>query len=95
MDALTKSFKAVANERRVRILRMLLDKREMNVSQISQGINLSFKSTSRHLLRLEDVGLIKRRQDNLWVYYSINREGLNRYSQALLQLIKGGSPAIK
>jgi ArsR family transcriptional regulator len=89
MDALTKSFKAVANERRMRILRILLNKREMSVSQISQGINLSFKSTSRHLLRLEDVGLVKRRQDSLWVYYSINRKGLNRYNQALLQLIKG------
>ncbi len=89
MHALTKSFKAVANDRRIRILRMLLKKREMSISQISQGINLSFKSTSRHLLRLEDVGLIKRRQDSLWVYYSINREGLNRYNRVLLQLIKG------
>lgn len=89
MDALTKSLKAVANERRVSILKMLFKEREMNVSQISQRINLSFKSTSRHLLRLEDVGLVKRRQDSLWVYYSINREGLSRYNQALLQLIQG------
>lgn len=89
MDALTKSLKAVANERRVRILRMLSKEGEMSVSQISQRINLSFKSTSRHLLRLEDVGLVKRRQDSLWVYYSINREGLNRHNQVLLQLVKG------
>ena len=89
MGTLTKSFKAVANERRVRILRMLFKEGEMSVSQISRRINLSFKSTSRHLLRLEDVGLVKRRQDSLWVYYSINREGLNRYNRALLQLIKG------
>jgi len=88
MDALTKSLKAVANERRVSILKMLFKEGEMNVSQISQRINLSFKSTSRHLLRLEDVGLVKRRQDSLWVYYSINREGLNRCNQALLQLIR-------
>ena len=89
MGALTKSLKAVANERRVSILKMLFKEGEMNVSQSSQRINLSFKSTSRHLLRLEDVGLVKRRQDSLWVYYSINREGLSRYSQALLQLIQG------
>jgi DNA-binding transcriptional ArsR family regulator len=72
---LAKIFKALGNERRVLILKHLLTKRELTVSQISELIRLSFKSVSKHLLILENANLVKSRQIGLNKLYSLNREG--------------------
>jgi DNA-binding transcriptional ArsR family regulator len=75
MKKATKFFKALANDRRLEILKLLKDKKgEMIVGEISNRIHLSYKSTSKHLLVLENVGLIKRRQRRLEVFYSLNQE---------------------
>lgn len=71
MKELTNIFKALANERRLRILKLLLAERELTVSEISERINLSYKSTSKHLIQLERAGFLKNRMVSLNVYYSI------------------------
>lgn len=75
INKLSKIFKALGNERRLYILKHLLAKRELTVSQISELINLSFKSVSKHLLILENANLVKSKQIGLNKLYSINREG--------------------
>jgi len=72
INDLVRLFKAVANKRRVEILKLLLNEGEKNVSEVAQHLKISFVSASRHLLQLERVGLLKNRQQSLWVYYSIN-----------------------
>ncbi|HEC66043.1 MAG TPA: ArsR family transcriptional regulator [bacterium] len=72
MKELTKLFKALANERRLRILSLLAKRGKGTVSSISRSLGLSIRSISKHLLKLEDAGLVGRKQTSKWVYYSLN-----------------------
>ena len=72
MKELTKFFKALANERRLKILYLLTKKGKGTVSSISRNLDLSIRSISKHLLKLEDAGLVVRKQTSKWVYYSLN-----------------------
>ncbi|MFZ5391307.1 MAG: metalloregulator ArsR/SmtB family transcription factor [Patescibacteria group bacterium] len=64
-------FKALANGRRVLILRLLRKNGELAICEIAARLPLSFRSTSRHLDCLYKAGLLNRRQDGLLVYYSL------------------------
>jgi len=80
-------LKSVANKKRLVILQLLFYEGEKPVSEIAQRIKLSFKSTSKHLLRLERAGFITRRQKSFWGYYSIN-EHMARNNSILLKFLK-------
>jgi len=82
---LVKIFKALGNERRFLILKHLLSKKELTVGRISESINLSFKSSSRHLSVLINADLVKVRQANVNRFYSINNSG---FPKQLLDLLK-------
>ncbi len=62
-------LKALANRRRLLILKYLKKQSEANVTDIAGAIKLSLKSTSRHLSVLFAVDLVDRRQQSLEVYY--------------------------
>ena len=72
---LVKIFKALGNERRFLILKYIFNNKELTVTQIRELINLSFKSSSRHLAVLINADLVKVRQINLNRFYSINETG--------------------
>ena len=76
-----KIFKALGNERRFLILKHILDKKELTVGQISELINLSFKSTSRHLSVLKNANLVVSRQTNLNNFYSLNDECMKDFTK--------------
>ncbi|OHA91366.1 MAG: hypothetical protein A2758_02815 [Candidatus Zambryskibacteria bacterium RIFCSPHIGHO2_01_FULL_49_18] len=71
---LEKLLKAVANKRRLAILEYLSKEKEANVGDIAEHINLSFKSTSRHLSTLSAVDLIDREQRSLEVFYRLPKD---------------------
>ncbi len=71
---LVKIFKAIGNERRFLILKYLFSSKELSVGQISELIELSFKSTSNHLSVLSNMDLVISRQVSLNKFYSINKE---------------------
>ncbi|HEY4479375.1 MAG TPA: metalloregulator ArsR/SmtB family transcription factor [Candidatus Paceibacterota bacterium] len=70
---LTTSFKALANERRLLILKFLRKKGEASVSEIAREIKLSIKSTSRHLSVLRAVDFVECEQRSLLVFYCVSR----------------------
>ena len=70
----TKIFKALANERRLRILKHLFRGGNLTVGDISERIDLSFKSTSKHLLILENADLVLCGQTSSNVFYRLNHE---------------------
>ena len=78
-----KIFRALGNERRFLIIKHILDQEELTVSQISELINLSFKSTSRHLLVLKNANLVVSRQTDLNNFYSINQEYIKEFTKFL------------
>jgi DNA-binding transcriptional ArsR family regulator len=66
---LEKILKALANKRRIAILKSLKNSKRKSVGTLADSIKLSFKSTSRHLGILYSTGLVDREQVNLTVYY--------------------------
>lgn len=72
LKSLSKQFKSLANERRLRILEELLKHKRLSVGEISSKIKLSFRSTSRHLKILENAGFIESEQVSINIYYFIS-----------------------
>ena len=66
----TKVFKALADETRLRILRLLAI-REMCVCEVMAALDLTQPTASHHLGILENAGLVKDRKDGKWVFYSL------------------------
>ncbi|MCW4050020.1 MAG: metalloregulator ArsR/SmtB family transcription factor [Candidatus Bathyarchaeota archaeon] len=70
LTPMTHRFKALSDMNRLKILR-LLTFREMCVCELTAAIGLTQPNLSHHIKKLEAVGLVKRRRDGKWVYYSI------------------------
>lgn len=52
MKKIEKTFKALANHKRLEILKFLMKTKTLSVGEISEKIKTSLKSTSKHLLVL-------------------------------------------
>lgn len=72
MNELEKYLKAVANKRRLAILKYLKRKREASVFEIARMIPLSFRATSKHLRILATLDIIECEQKGLQMFYSLN-----------------------
>jgi len=69
-DKESRLFKALADETRLRILK-LLEVREMCVCEVMVALGLTQPTASHHLGILENAGLVKDRKEGKWVFYSI------------------------
>jgi ArsR family transcriptional regulator len=87
MRDIIKVFKALSDETRIRLLK-LLQQRELCVCELMQALDMTQSRVSRNLGILKDAGLVKDRRDGLWVHYSLNRESFNRYAVPILELFK-------
>jgi len=72
MKKLEKFLKALANRRRLAILKYLKENKEASVTEIADKINLSFKATSRHLSVLSAVDVIEREQRSTQMFYYLS-----------------------
>jgi ArsR family transcriptional regulator len=70
VDEKTRLLKAVANETRLKMLR-LLSNREMCVCELTVALDLTQPTASHHLNILENIRLVNDRKDGRWVFYSI------------------------
>ena len=73
MNNLERILKALANKRRLAILRFLIKQREAMVGEIAEAISLSFRSTSRHLAILFASDILEKEQRRLEMWYHIKR----------------------
>ncbi len=87
MRNLIKAFKALSDETRIRILKLLLE-RECCVCEVMQALEISQTRASRNLGLLQDAGFVKARRDGLWVVYSIDERGMESYSSSLVDIIR-------
>lgn len=72
MKELERILKALANKRRLTVLKYLKVKKEASVGDIADTINLSLKSTSRHLGVLTAVDILEKEQRSLQVFYRLS-----------------------
>ena len=87
MRDLVKAMKALSDETRLRILKVLLE-RECCVCEIMQALDISQSRASRNLGILEDAGFLKARRDGAWIVYSMDWKTANRYATSLAKLLK-------
>lgn len=71
MDNVLKIFKALSDETRLRILK-LLENGELCVCDIVAALDMIQPKVSFHLAVLKEAGLIKDRKQGKWVNYSID-----------------------
>lgn len=71
MRNLERVLKALANKRRLEILKYLKREGEAFVGDIAEAIHLSFKATSRHLSILVAADILEREQRSLRIFYSL------------------------
>jgi ArsR family transcriptional regulator len=75
MQELTTIFKALSEETRLRIIK-LLEKGELCVCDIVQALDIVQPKASFHLGVLREAGLIKDRKQGKWIHYSLNGSDL-------------------
>ena len=78
IDMKTRLLKALANETRLKILK-LLSKREMCVCELTVTLDLTQPTASHHLNILENMGLIKDKKIGKWVFYSVTNPELTQH----------------
>jgi ArsR family transcriptional regulator len=66
--------KTLGDETRQRILRILADEGEKNVSDIVGAFDVSQPTISHHLNILRQFGLVTRRKEGKQVFYELNRD---------------------
>jgi ArsR family transcriptional regulator len=86
MRELVKAFKALSDETRLRILKLLLE-RECCVCEVMQALDISQTRASRNLNALYDAGFLKLRKDGLWSFYSIDEERVQGYMAELVEAV--------
>ncbi len=75
MEELSITFKALSDETRLRIVK-LLEKGELCVCDIVAALDIVQPKASFHLGVLKEAGLIKDRKQGKWIHYSLNETDL-------------------
>jgi len=87
MHDLIKALRALSDETRLRIMKVLLEK-ECCVCEVMQALDISQSRASRNLGILQDAGFLTARRDGAWIIYSLDRQTANRYAMSLAKLLK-------
>lgn len=78
-------FKALGDMTRLRIYNIIRHN-ELCVCQIESILEITQSNASRHLNKLKYAGIITSRKDAQWVYYSLDREFIQK-NGALIKYI--------
>lgn len=69
---LEKVLKALANQRRLKIVKFLIVRKEASVGTIAAELKLSFKATSKHLAILVATNILDKEQRSTTMIYYIS-----------------------
>lgn len=86
MRELAAMFKALADETRLEMLALLLQRDEICVCRFEEALGISQSKASRHLRYLLNAGLVRDRREGVWVHYRIAPD-LGAEQAALLQAL--------
>jgi ArsR family transcriptional regulator len=78
-DVTARLFKALADPTRVRIVNMLATAEgDVCVCDLVPELGLAQPTVSHHLRKLADAGLLRRRQQGTWAFYSLDPDALSQ-----------------
>ncbi len=81
-----KTLKALANKRRLQIIKYIKRKKIATVTVIAEHLKLSFKSTSKHLAILFSAGILDKEQKSLSMFYSVS-ESLPKIAKHVFNIL--------
>ena len=87
MQDLIKVMRALSDETRLRILKVLLEK-ECCVCEIMQALDISQSRASRNLGILQDAGFLRAQRDGVWTVYSVDWQAANHYAASTAKLLR-------
>ena len=85
---LNRSFKALSDPTRRKILLLLGKKGSLTAGEIVGRFSLSQPTISRHLSLLTEVGMVRGKRNGPYVSYSLRRGGLSVPSKFVVQFVK-------
>ncbi|GAB3658124.1 metalloregulator ArsR/SmtB family transcription factor [Echinicola sediminis] len=74
-------FKALSEEPRVRIIHLLIQNKELCISDLEHILEFTQTKTSRHLAYLKNSGLVGSRRIDQWTFYYILDEAIEIIGQ--------------
>lgn len=86
MKKITKLFKALSDANRLKILGLLLKKKEVCVCELQQVLKVAQPTVSKHLKILEEAGFVDSRREGSWMIYFVP-EDLEEKNRQLLDLV--------
>ncbi len=84
---ISKIFKALGDENRLCILR-LLNKEELCGCQLLDELEIGQSTLSHHMKILEEAGLINSNKVGKWCKYSLNKSGWQRAKSEIMKITK-------
>ena len=88
MDMLVKVYKAVANEKRLKMLALLIKNRDMELKDIYTNLKIPQATASRNLKILEKDNFVSSWYERGKVFYSLIESNEFPYNKAVLNSIK-------
>lgn len=85
MEELLSFLKCIADENRLKILKLLLDG-QYCVCQLQELLDKSQSSVSQHLSYFKELELLDEEKSGKWIYYSIDRSVYDSYLARLISL---------
>lgn len=85
MKQITETLKAISDEKRLRILK-LLEHKKMCVCELAYVFDVSQPAVSKHLKKMMNAGIIGCEQDGFWTNYFISPK--NDYAKKMLSVLK-------
>jgi len=87
MKNLTKIFKALSDQNRIRIMKMLEEK-ELCLCEISSVLKLANSTVSKHLSILREAGLIVDFKEGKWVNFRLAQSPESTYVKEMQLFLK-------
>ena len=85
MSEIIDIFKALADERRLEIINLLL-KKKFCVKALSRRLRISESAVSQQLKKLREAGLVEGIKKGYYVHYSVKKDNLKRAALYLKEL---------
>ena len=94
MQELTKVFKALSDNNRLKIF-MFLSSRTLCVNALVNCLGISQPAVSQHLRVLRETGLVNAEKRGYWMHYSANKKRVEQFIKKFNSLLGGEKYAQK
>jgi DNA-binding transcriptional ArsR family regulator len=89
MKVKAESFKVLSVETRIKIIE-LLKAGVLSVNAIAEALRISQSAISQHLRVLKQAGLVTDERKGYHIFYSLNKDKLDKYQQDLIKVCNCG-----